>query len=485
MNPVRCPKSFLFFSALALLALPPSLWARDPSELFVYGETPEARALEGPPPMTFLNGGLTVDVEERLRWEDRQNDYTFNSNHASVTNGNWFLNRFRLGIMLRASRWVKIYLQGQSAVELQSKRNKIPGTNGSEGDDQANFRQAYVEISNFDESPFGLKIGRQVITLGSQRLVGENDWANTSRSFDAVRGTYKGAGFTLDAFASSPVVNSKSRFDQSDLFNGNNDHRDLVFSGLYLSTQQRFGLIDYYALQCDRANGNTGTLEGLLKSAAPKGDSKDRSDFITLGSRIVGEPQKLHGWEFQTEGAYQTGRVRGLDLSAFAVTSGVGYNFDAPWKPRLYVEYNYASGDNDHKSNEIGTFQNLFASNHAYYDIMDAFSWKNMQNAMIELAVQPVKSVKARVEYNAFWIASNQDAWYRSNDITQVRPLNAAAMHAHAYEGCELAFIVTWTASRHLEFEGGYSYFFAGQYLADTGGGSDAQFGYLMSKLKF
>ena len=37
--------------------------------------------------------------------------------------------------------------------------------------------------------PFGLKVGRQVINLGEQRLVGETPWSNVERTFDAVVGT--------------------------------------------------------------------------------------------------------------------------------------------------------------------------------------------------------------------------------------------------------------------------------------------------------
>jgi hypothetical protein len=46
-------------------------------------------------------------------------------------------------------------------------------------------------------------------------------------------------------------------------------------------------------------------------------------------------------------------------------------------------------------------------------------------------------------------------------------------------------FTVTWNVNKHLQVEGGYSHFFAGDYLADTGPSDDADFGYVQAKLTF
>ena len=187
----------------------------------------------------------------------------------------------------------------------------------------------------------------------------------------------------------------------------------------------------------------------------------------------------------QTELVYQVGSVRGLDLNAFAATAGFGYNFDAPWKPRLYAEYNFATGDGNSADNDISTFQNLFPTNHKFYGIMDLFAWQNTHNAMLSFKVAPMKDVTAQVDYRAYWLADTGDVWYRANGTTAVRALNAAARNAGEFAGTELDFVVNWNANKYVQVQAGYSHFFAGDYLKATGYHSDADFAYVQATLSF
>src|SRR5690606_39763271 len=53
----------------------------------------------------------------------------------------------------------------------------------------ADLRLAYVELGDPENKTFGLRAGRQELVFGEMRLIGHLNWANTARSFDAVRGT--------------------------------------------------------------------------------------------------------------------------------------------------------------------------------------------------------------------------------------------------------------------------------------------------------
>ncbi len=55
--------------------------------------------------------------------------------------------------------------------------------------------------------------------------------------------------------------------------------------------------------------------------------------------------------------------------------------------------------------------------------------------------------------------------------------------NANSHAGCELDFTVNTKLSQHLDMLLGYSHFFAGAYLADTGASDDADFAYLMLTL--
>ncbi|MDB6155867.1 MAG: hypothetical protein JWL90_4320 [Chthoniobacteraceae bacterium] len=439
-------------------------------------------------PLCFLDGRICFDVQERLRIEVRNNNFDFDDSLNSFTDDTWLLQRFRVGVLVKATPWLRIYAQGQDSREFESDRPNIPGALAAEGDDNFDLRQAYFEIGDPKSFPLTLKAGRQLLSYGDERLIGGFDWNNFGRTFDAAKLSWKAPTWQLDLFASSVVVIKRDEFNKSDLFNGNENDREQIFSGAYFTMGDlAFGSLELYALWLSQANGTTASLQGAVPTIQPKGAGllAQHSSFGTYGGRVKGDPKKLHGFEFEVEGAYQNGEVFDQALSAFAVHAGAGYNFDSAWKPRLWAEYNFATGDKDPADNDSETFQNLFPTNHKFYGIMDLFSWQNMHNPMISLRVSPVKSVTAQLDYHAFWLASTDDFWYRANGLTPVRPLTPAARNASNFAGQEVDFVVTWNATKRLQVQAGYSHFFAGSYLADTGPSDDADFGYLQATINF
>jgi len=438
-------------------------------------------------PLCFADGTLCFDFQERLRGEIRENNFDFDSSVRSRTDDAWLLNRVRLGVMWKPTSWLQIYAQGQDSREWFSDRVKIPGLSGSEGFDSFDLRQAYVQIGNPDEFPLVVKVGRQALSYGDERLIGDFDWNNFTRTFDAVKLSWQEKTWQLDAFVSSVVVIDRGDFNTSDLFNGNDNHRDQIFSGLYFTDKgMPWGSLELYTLWLSETNGNTSNMQGAVSPTRPTtGLASMHSSFGTFGGRLHGDPKKLHGFEFDVEGAYQNGTVTGLSLNAFAVHAGLGYNFDLPLQPRLWFEYNYASGDSDPSDTHSETFQNLFPTNHKFYGYMDLIAWQNMHNPQVSIRFTPIKNVTAEVAYRAYWLASNDDVWYRANGLTAVRPLTPAARSASSFLGSELDFLVNWKVNKHLSFQGGYSHFFPGQYLADTGPSDPANFGYLMATINF
>jgi len=462
-------------------------------------------ALSPPPvkdsnPLSFFDDRVVFDMQERFRWEIRENNFDFDDSVNSVTDDNWFLQRFRIGVMLKPASWLKIYAQGQDAREINSDRADIPTVLGAEGDDAFDLRQAYFEFGNAKEFPLTLKVGRQILSYGDERLIGAFDWNNIGRTFDAVKLRYEQPGWWLDAFASTVVVPKRGSYNQSDLFNGNELDREQVFSGLYFSTGALGPqTVDLYALYL-----HENTNPRYFPSAT--GDS----DFVTLGTRLKSKPGAFHhepaadgkaiadgksvsppappkpvGFDYEAELAFQTGEVRGLDLTAFAAHVAAGYTFDLSCRPRVALGYSYATGDDDPLDSDIETFQNLFPTNHKFYGQMDVFSWQNLHDAELDLKIQPVRPVTVRVDYHAFFLASTDDVWYRANGVTAVRPLTSAARNASNYAGSEIDLLAQWAVNKNLVLEGGYSHFFAGDYLADTGASDDADFGYLQLTLSF
>jgi hypothetical protein len=451
-------------------------------------------------PLSFLDGALVFDLQERVRWEIRENNFDFDADNRALTDDNWILQRFRFGMLIKPSRWFKLYVQGQDAREYLSDRPDFPGALGAEGNDSFDLRQAYIEIGDAAEFPLTLKVGRQILSYADERVIGAFDWNNIGRTFDAVKLRWEEKTWWLDAFASTVVVPTRGQYNQSDLFNGNETGREQIFSGLYFSTTALGPqTIDLYGLYFHEnpnpkyfptavGDTNFGTFGLRIKSkpgafshAASASDGKSVAD----GKTAKPVAPKPIGFDYEFEGAFQTGEVRGLDLTAFAVHGGAGYTFDIAWLPRLGIEYNYGSGDRDPADGDIETFQNLFPTNHKFYGQMDVFSWQNIHDLGVIVKAQPAKLVTLKSEFHAFWLASNDDVWYRANGVTAVRPLTPAARAASSYAGSEVDVTAQWAVNKHVSLEAGYSHFFAGDYLEDTGAGDDADFGYVQATITF
>jgi len=405
---------------------------------------------------------VAVSLEARTRGEWRENNFDFDSQTRSLTDDTWLLTRLRLGVDWQVMPGLRFFAQGQDTREFFSDRPNELGQLGAEGDDAMDVRQAYLEIG--DPKHFSATIGRQTLVYGDKRLISSGEWGNASRTFDAVRLRYQSKDWWLDAFTSSVVSLRDGQLNQSDWLD-DADERGAFFSGLYFSTTRLpVQTTDFYVLQLHE-------------------NDQGGSDFVSVGTRMKGDPKKLQGWDYNAEMIGQTGTRRGKDLRAFAGTWSVGYNWlEAAWKPRLGLQYDYASGDSNAKDDETGTFQNLFPTNHLYYGYMDLFAWQNLHNPSLRFSVEPSRQLKLMLDYHAFWLADTGDAWYRANQTTQVRPITPGAS---SDAGSELDFTLQWQAHEHLAVQAGYSHFFAGDYLDDTGAADDADFAYVMITLTY
>ena len=419
-------------------------------------------------------GPLTIDIQEKLRAEIRENNFDFNSSINSLTDDSWLLQRFRLGLGLTVTPWMKLYVQGQDIREIDSDRPNVVGRLGAEGDDTFDLLKGYVQLGDLKKG-FSAVVGRQFLSYGDQRLVGPLEWLNSARTFDAVRLRYAGEGWSLEGFTSSPVSFVDQEFNRSDIFNSD-EPRDQVFSGLYLQTSLvPFNLTtDFYVYH----KSDNGTAD----FGPPLGDTS----FVTLGTLWKGDPKKLGGWDYTTEMALQLGEVSGRDLTAFAGHWAVGYNWlKLPWKPRIGVQYNLGSGDSDPTDGDIGTFQNLYPTNHLFYGFIDTTGWINMHNPQLNLTLNPTPKVKLMLDYHLYWNLTNDDAWYRVNGVTRVRPLTPAARSASRFRGQELDLTCSWKFNPHASMLAGYNVYFAGDYLKDTGTADNAHFAYLQLQFDF
>ena len=441
-------------------------------------------------PFSFYDGRVVFDVEERIRAEIRENNRDFDSSIDDDNDDAWLLNRFRLGLAVKPVSWLKLYGQTQDVREAFSDRSNIPGVRGAEGDDTFDLRQAYISLGDVKKFPLLLTVGRQAISYGDSRLVADSRWGNFGRTFDAIRLRFEEPHYWVEGFVMRPVQIKRHEFDDSDAADN--------FGGVYFSTTLvPKQTTDFYFFYRDK-DDNQPDLDPTNR-IDPQGTwNGPAARFATIGARVKSTPDKLNGWDYTAEAAYEVGEVfqtdrnsTQFDLNAFALHLSGGYTAkELPWKPRFGLEYDFATGDSDPNDSNSESFQNLYPSNHEKYGFMDEFSWRNIHDARVQFNVKPIKKLDLEFDYHAFWLADTHDFWYRSNGISTLRTrtpdgVDVRTIGASNFAGHEIDLTVSYELNKNVKLQVGYSHFFAGQYLADTGADSDADFAYVMTTFSY
>ena len=365
----------------------------------------------------------------------------------------YFLNRFRINMKVQPVSWLKFQFQAQDARVWG--KNQSPAAAPTQ--DRMDLRMAYVEAGDNEKKAFGLRVGRQELVYGEQRLVGASNWANAARAFDAVRGTVRRNGFRLDAFAATVVVAKDGEFDWHTP--GNNLH------GLYGGIERLVpnAVIEPYLFWrlAQRRSADMGPLGHL--------DSK------TVGVRFVGKLP--HNFDHAMEVAKQTGGLGSDDVSAWAGHWRLGHTLvKMRWKPRLVGEYNYATGDKDPGDGKRGTFDTLYPTPHDKYGLTDQVGWKNIHALKTGVELRPHSKWMVSSYFHESWLADKTDALYTAPGAVSVRP---TAKSEGRHVGEELAAQAVYTANKQLQISGGFGHLFPGKFLKTTTPGKSYNFSYL------
>ncbi|HUH12859.1 MAG TPA: alginate export family protein, partial [Longimicrobiales bacterium] len=239
---------------------------------------------------------------------------------------------------MRTRLWLSAVLQEDVSALVQIQDVRLWGEETSTIDasaDALDFHQAWVELGNPAAGARALRVGRQELAYGEERLLGALDWVQGARAFDGARLRTRHGDLALDGFA--------MRLREDEVYPS-----DASFLGLY-GTLPMAGLLDLYALY------NT------------EGD--DVTDQYTLGGRWVGVPGPL---SWRIEAARQVGVRQGLDVAAYLLAVRLGFSLGAVGGAELW--YDRLSGDDDPLDDEVRVFDTLFATNHKFYGYMDLFT---------------------------------------------------------------------------------------------------------------
>lgn len=394
--------------------------------------------------------------EIRLRFEGLMN---FDGSYPVDTSFARTLSRTRFKVEANVSEKLKAVIQfqdsrtwGQEAHTLADSKN-------------VDLHQVYFQYSNIGDSPFSLKLGRQELVYGDERLIGAVGWSNVGRSFDAVKLIYSKDELQVDGFVATTNET------------GGND-RDASFGGVYASYRKTpVGNIEAYFL---RKSDGRSIFFGELPGVSP-----DTLTINTMGFRLAG---KLDGppLSYQAEAAFQTGDYGPDEHEAFAAHARLVYDTGFGSDLRLLAEYNFASGDDDRTDGKHGTFDNLFPTNHNKYGYMDFIGWKNIEDVRIGISLSPLKGHLLQADYHLFNVATNHDNVYTAGGGVLLR-IPAGVDEDEIGQEID----ITWKFSpvEGLGVFAGYSHFKAGSLfdvaLPETAFRDDADFLYLQTTVTF
>jgi Alginate export len=353
--------------------------------------------------------------------------------------------RIRWNADLHVTPYFRLFAEGKSS--LVPTNRDLQGGNSNTFMDTIALQNGFADvmIPLGDQASLTLRGGRQELIFGHQRLVGVSDYTNVRRTFDGARGILRVGDWTINPFWADHVVVQQYRFDTSS------------------TKQQLFGIYSTAPAHLLPMNLDLYYLGVDNKTAAFNGTS-GREKRYTLGLRTWGKIGETN-WDFEFEGAGQFGTVGSGNIGAGFFTAILGYTLPVKeWSPRVYLEFDYGSGDNKPGGN-VGTFNELYPSAHALNGYIDYIGWQNIISPNAGIAFTPVRELKLSLQQYFFWRASDRDAIYNSG-LAVIRPGTGTRAR---YVGAETDLLANYQFTRHLLGYTGYSYFFPGGFIHKSG----------------
>ncbi len=302
---------------------------------------------------------------------------------------------------------------------------------------------ADVRIPLGDDGSLTVRGGRELVALGSERLVGIRYGPNIPQAFDGFRAIAEHGPIRLDAFHLRPVATGGGSFDDK-------TSKTRRLDGLYATITPAKGVgIDAYWLGYENETARFAARTGR--------ESRD-----TFGLRFFGRRGDL-GWNW--EAMRQRGHFDGSRIRAWSLATETAWSFPhAPLGPRLRLRANIASGDRDPADGKLGTFNALFPKG-KYFGELSPIGPRNIVNLHPSVDFDLGQGVTVEFVAARFWRESLGDGIY---DIPGglIRPAGGSSAR---HIGDQVEISAGWQASAFLSFAASLSAFRPGSYIRDTG----------------
>ncbi|MBK8267281.1 MAG: alginate export family protein [Planctomycetes bacterium] len=414
---------------------------------------------------------LRLGGEIRFRMESETNR---NFGARDPTNDTFLLYRELLHADFHYRNTFRIFVEGIDARVADRNLPQIPGMENT-----FDVHQAFADIRLLGEqTPLTLRIGRQEMIYGKERVIGKLDWMNEGRRFDGAKLMYASPKFDIDFFWVKPVFFMNKPFSNpwnthiNEGMNHKIDHwrEEQNFYGIYSSYKGiNDQVIDLYFLGFNdrgfftNANGRYGDL-----------------NVYTIGSRFAGT---AGNFDYDIEGGGQWGKWDGDEVHAWMFGSDAGYTFkNVSTTPRIGVGFDFATGDDTPRDGSHDTWNQLYPTGHAFLGYMDDVARANIISPNVNFSFKPVKDVTAKLTWYHFWLDSNLDALYNAGGVPIRRNVTGSSGND---VGDELDATVTWQIDVHSALLVGWSHFWPSNFVNSSGFSRDSDYVYLQYQFRF
>lgn len=240
-----------------------------------------------------------------------------------------------------------------------------------------------------------LRLGRQELLFDTaQRFVSVREGPNVRRAFDGARLDGVLGAWTLSAFHLAAV-----EYRDADPFDDRSDP-GIDFSGLRLRRAFASAQLDGYWYRYGREQ-------------AAFGGQRAREQRDTVGAQTTG---RAGAFDWDLEAAWQTGDFGAATVRAWAFGSVLGYSLgEKPWRPRLGLQFDAASGDRRAGDDRLQTFNPMFPKG-AYFSQAGLTDFSNLVHAGAFLVLRPTAP-------SSFGIAAGHMARQSRADAAYALPL--------------------------------------------------------------
>jgi hypothetical protein len=385
-----------------------------------------------------LPGWIQFGWEERFRYEGYR-DGSFKPHN----NDSYVLLRSRLSITIKPTSWLQVVSQVQDARPFMQKPPWGPPNLNA-----WDLKLAYAQFGDPEKHWISVRVGRQIINYNNT-IIADSEWRNQARSYDAVVADMHYSRYRLGLFAASAVIPSAEGISHHQ--EGNNIY------GAY-------GAIDHLVPNSVLQPFVLWRVQLSVPIETTAKIKTGKQDEWAYGFRFKGLAAK--NLDYSAEWIRETGNDGLNGIDAWATTDGLAYRFQPLWwNPRVFWQYDYASGDRNPNDGQHGTFDTMYPTAHDRFGIADLFGWQNITSERAGLTIEPRHRWTVTGQYLDFWLASATDALYNTSGAPIIRDTSG---RSGKHIGREYDAYTWYELNRHVNLGVGVGHLQGGHFLQST-----------------